>query len=472
MLRVLSRRSAVVAATTVAVGTSYLLLQRDAHAQLDSIPVTKRRPSPLWSPMTREQMLDHLRSSGVFMKRTEHGGPEPGIVPPGGVAAKLAAQADDDDVFDLLIIGGGATGAGTALDAASRGLKVACVERDDFASGTSSKSTKLVHGGVRYLQKAVMELDYEQYKLVKEALRERKVFLETAPYLSNMLPILLPIYTWWQLPYYYIGCKAYDLLAGKENMESAYWMGKGRSIEAFPMLKADGLVGSVVYYDGQHNDSRMNIALVATAVQHGAIVANRTEVVALHRKPDFKRGGIPRIHSATLKDKLTGEEFTVRTRGVVNATGPFADGVRKLDDPTIANIVAPSAGVHITLPVSVGRCRRHCQDLEFPLTPAARTTMAPRPWACSTPRPPTAVSSSSSHGRATSSPARPTRPLPSSRTPSPRSRRSSGSSTRSAATSRLTSRSVVVMSSRPGRVSARWFVTPEPRTRSRSSATT
>ncbi|TXT13074.1 hypothetical protein VHUM_01475 [Vanrija humicola] len=348
MLRVLSRRSAVVAATTVAVGTSYLLLQRDAA--LDSIPVTKRRPSPLWSPMTREQMLDHLRSSGVFMKRTEHGGPEPGIVPPGGVAATLAAQKEDDDVFDLLIIGGGATGAGSALDAASRGLKVACVERDDFASGTSSKSTKLVHGGVRYLQKAVMELDYEQYKLVKEALKERKIFLETAPYLSNMLPILLPIYTWWQLPYYYIGCKAYDLLAGKENMESAYWMGKGRSLEAFPMLKSDGLVGSVVYYDGQHNDSRMNIALVATAVQHGAIVANRTEVVALHKKPDFKRGGIPRIHAATLKDTLTGEEITVRTRGVINATGPFADGVRKLDDPSTAEIVAPSAGVHITLP--------------------------------------------------------------------------------------------------------------------------
>ena len=128
-------------------------------------------------------MLEHLRTSGVYIHRTAEGGPEPGPV-----LLKDEAEQDTDDVFDLVIVGGGATGAGTAVDAASRGLKVALVERDDFASGTSSKSTKLVHGGVRYLQKAVMELDYEQYKLVKEALRERKIFLETAPYLSSSLP--------------------------------------------------------------------------------------------------------------------------------------------------------------------------------------------------------------------------------------------------------------------------------------------
>lgn len=133
--------------------------------------------------------------------------------------------------------------------------------------GTSSKSTKLVHGGVRYLQKAVFELDYEQYKLVKEALHERKIFLQTAPYLSNMLPIMLPLYKcveihpnccyneltgcrYWQVPYYWIGCKMYDLLAGKENMETSYLMTKGKALEAFPMLKSDGLVGALVYYDG------------------------------------------------------------------------------------------------------------------------------------------------------------------------------------------------------------------------------
>lgn len=116
--------------------------------------------------------------------------------------------------------------------------------------GTSSKSTKLVHGGVRYLQKAVFELDYDQYKLVREALHERRIFLQTAPYLSQMLPIMLPIYKYWQVPYYWSGCKMYDILAGKENMESSYLMSKGKALETFPMLKSDGLVGAVVYYDG------------------------------------------------------------------------------------------------------------------------------------------------------------------------------------------------------------------------------
>lgn len=123
--------------------------------------------------------------------------------------------------------------------------------------GTSSKSTKLVHGGVRYLQKAVMELDYEQYKLVREALHERKIFLQTAPYLSAMLPIMLPIYKYWQVPYYWVGCKMYDILAGKENMESSYLMSKGKALEAFPMLKQEGLVGALVYYDGAYSSGYM-----------------------------------------------------------------------------------------------------------------------------------------------------------------------------------------------------------------------
>jgi glycerol-3-phosphate dehydrogenase len=347
MFRTVSRRGFATATAVTAVATGSYLLMRQEAALDSTVPVTKRRPGPLWSPMTRTQMMDHLRTSGKYIRRTAVGGAEPGFVPLDATTAD-----DDDDVFDLLIVGGGATGAGTALDAASRGLKVACVERDDFSSGTSSKSTKLVHGGVRYLQKAVMELDYEQYKLVREALTERKIFLETAPYLSHSLPILLPIYTWWQLPYYYAGCKMYDILAGKENMGGAYWMGAARSIEAFPMLKKDGLVGGVVYYDGQHNDARMNISLVCTAVQHGAIVANQCEVTALHKRPDPAHGGEERIHAATLVDRETGKEFVVKCRGVINATGPFCDGLRKLDEPTVQEIVAPSSGVHITLPVS------------------------------------------------------------------------------------------------------------------------
>lgn len=133
-------------------------------------------------------------------------------------------------------------------------------------------------------------------------------------------------------------------------MESAYWMGRGKALEAFPMLKDEGLVGGVVYYDGQHNDSRMNMSLVMTAVQHGAVAANYTEVVALHKKPSAAHGGQPRICGARLKDRMTGDEWDVQCKGVINATGPFSDGLRKLDEPTVKEIVAPSSGVHITLP--------------------------------------------------------------------------------------------------------------------------
>ncbi|ESK86944.1 glycerol-3-phosphate dehydrogenase [Moniliophthora roreri MCA 2997] len=288
--------------------------------------VESRRPPSPWTPPSRAEMLKKLKASDAI--RSISGKPMDNV----------------EEEFDLLIVGGGATGAGVAVDAASRGLKVALVERDDFASGTSSKSTKLVHGGVRYLQKAVMELDYEQYKLVREALHERRIFLQTAPYLSAMLPIMLPIYKYWQIPYYYSGCKMYDLLAGKENMESSYLMSKGKALETFPMLKSDGLVGALVYYDGQHNDSRMNIALILTAVKHGAVVANYTEVTQLHKD---KTG---QLNGARLKDNLTGEEWNIRAKGIINATGPFTDSLLSLDNPNHKPIVRASSGIHITLP--------------------------------------------------------------------------------------------------------------------------
>ncbi|XP_019472817.1 glycerol-3-phosphate dehydrogenase, mitochondrial-like isoform X2 [Meleagris gallopavo] len=151
--------------------------------------------------------------------------------------------------FDVLIIGGGATGCGCALDAVTRGLKTALLERDDFSSGTSSRSTKLIHGGVRYLQKAIMKLDFEQYKMVKEALQERANLLEIAPHLSAPLPIMLPVYKWWQLPYYWIGIKLYDLVAGSQCLKRSYVLSKSRALEHFPMLRKDKLVGAIVYYD-------------------------------------------------------------------------------------------------------------------------------------------------------------------------------------------------------------------------------
>ncbi|KAH9891791.1 DAO-domain-containing protein [Cubamyces lactineus] len=310
--------------TLAAVGGATALSAAGGYYYLNSGPTyppsTKetRRPPPPWTPPSRQQMLDALKASGTNPAEEE---------------------------FDLLIVGGGATGAGVAVDAASRGLKVALVERDDFSSGTSSKSTKLVHGGVRYLQKAVMELDYEQYKLVREALHERKIFLQTAPYLSAMLPIMLPIYKYWQVPYYWVGCKMYDILAGKENMESSYLMSKGKALEAFPMLKQEGLVGALVYYDGQHNDSRMNMALIMTAVQQGAVVANHVEVTSLD-----KDGAGGKIQGARVRDALTGQEWNVRAKGVVNATGPFSDALLTMDNPNHTPIVQPSSGTHITLP--------------------------------------------------------------------------------------------------------------------------
>ncbi|KAA8571411.1 hypothetical protein EYC84_001414 [Monilinia fructicola] len=258
-------------------------------------------------------------------------GADSAVVPPFGAdgAPSTATPQNEDDVYDLLVIGAGATGAGVALDAATRGLKVAVVERDDFSSGTSSKSTKLVHGGVRYLEKAVWELDYNQYALVKEALRERKYFLDTAPHLSSWLPIMLPLDKWWKAPYYWAGVRL--------------WM-------LFPMLKKDNLVGALVYYDGAHNDSRMNVSLAMTAALYGSTVVNHLEVTGLEKDANGKLCGATVRDLLEEKDGKTSKEFKIRARGVINATGPFCDSIRKMDDQGVKEIVAPSSGVHVILP--------------------------------------------------------------------------------------------------------------------------
>ncbi|KAI9848900.1 MAG: mitochondrial glycerol-3-phosphate dehydrogenase [Thelocarpon superellum] len=268
-----------------------------------------------------------------------------------GFGDRTASDSDADaEPYDLLIIGGGATGTGIALDAATRGLKVAMVERDDFSSGTSSKSTKLVHGGVRYLEKAVWDLDYNQYALVKEALRERKYFLDTAPHLSMWLPIMLPIDKWWKAPYYWAGTKFYDILAGSENIESSYFLTKSKALDAFPMLKRNDLFGALVYYDGAHNDSRMNVSLAMTAALYGATVVNHLEVTGLEKNAEG------RLEGARVKDLVPGKngktapEFSIKAKGIINATGPFTDSIRKMDQQDVEEIVAPSSGVHVVLP--------------------------------------------------------------------------------------------------------------------------
>ncbi|GKT87602.1 glycerol-3-phosphate dehydrogenase [Colletotrichum tofieldiae] len=286
----------------------------------------------------------------VELKRDNQGK----IVPPSFPSAKdrasqladLRAHSSDTDEYDLLVIGGGATGTGIALDAVTRGLKVALVERDDFSAGTSSKSTKLVHGGVRYLEKAVWNLDYSQLELVMEALHERKTFLNVAPHLSSSLPILLPIQKWWQTPYFWAGTKAYDLLAGSQGLESSYYVSANKALEAFPMLRRDNMVGALVYYDGQHNDSRMNVSLALTAALYGATVVNHVEVTSLEKNANGK------ITGAKVRDVMTpgSDSFTVRAKGVINATGPFADAVERMDNPDRKPIVAPASGAHIMLP--------------------------------------------------------------------------------------------------------------------------
>ncbi|KAL8969094.1 MAG: hypothetical protein Q9183_002159 [Haloplaca sp. 2 TL-2023] len=302
-----------------------------------------------------EQIADLKKSSGIrsavdAVKETTSGVPGSASKNYQGAAEGEQGKSQDEEPYDLLVIGGGATGAGIALDAVTRGLKVAMVEREDFASGTSSKSTKLVHGGVRYLEKAVWDLDYNQYALVKEALRERKYFLDTAPHLSNWLPIMIPVQKWWQAPYFWAGTKFYDFLAGAEGIESSYFLTKSRALDAFPMLRKENLFGALVYYDGAHNDSRMNVSLAMTAALYGATVVNHVEVTSLDKDANGK------IIGAKVKDRVQeknghqAEEFSIKAKGVINATGPFADAIRKMDEPQTQEIVAPSSGVHVILP--------------------------------------------------------------------------------------------------------------------------
>ena len=247
-----------------------------------------------------------------------------------------------DRNFDLLVVGGGATGAGVALDAATRGLSVALVERDDFSAGTSSRSTKLIHGGVRYLEKAVKEFDRSQFALVRDALRERAVLIRIAPHLARPLPLVTPLYNWLQVPYFLTGLKMYDWLAGKSNLHPSRFVDAKEALERFPMLKPDGLRGGVVYYDGQFDDARMNVAIALTAAEQGATVVNHAEVTAL-RKEDGK------VRGALVRDRESGRELEVAARVVVNATGPFTDSLRRMEDPSAAAMLTASSGIHVVL---------------------------------------------------------------------------------------------------------------------------
>jgi glycerol-3-phosphate dehydrogenase len=246
------------------------------------------------------------------------------------------------ETFDLLVIGGGATGCGVALDAASRGLRVALVERQDFSEGTSSRSTKLIHGGVRYLEQAIKGLDVGQFNLVRDALHERAVLLRLAPHLARAIALITPLYRIWEAPYYWTGLKMYDALSGKASVGASSFLSKEAALERMPTLRQKGLIGAVLYYDGQFDDARMNVSIALTAIAHGAAVANYVEVT------DFiKEGG--RVIGARLRDAREGQTFEVKARGLVNATGPYTDNLRRMDDPAVAPMVSVSSGVHIIL---------------------------------------------------------------------------------------------------------------------------
>ena len=245
--------------------------------------------------------------------------------------------------FDVVVVGGGATGAGVALDAAARGLRVALLERGDLASGTSSRSTKLVHGGVRYLERAVKQADRSQFHLVREALRERAVLLRNARHLARPLALLTPAYSPLDLPYYYTGLKLYDMLAGRANLRPSRRLGRDDALRRYPMLRRDGLRGAVEYHDGQFDDARTNVALALTAAEHGALVLNHAEVTAFERS-----GG--RLVGGEVEDRLTGARHAFAARVVVNAAGPYADAVRRLDDPSSPPLLRVSSGVHVVLP--------------------------------------------------------------------------------------------------------------------------
>lgn len=238
--------------------------------------------------------------------------------------------------WDIIIVGGGATGVGVAIDAATRGYSTLLLEQHDFGKGTSSRSTKLVHGGVRYLEQG-------NVALVMEALKERGLLRQNAPHLVSELPFVVPSYTWWEGPFYGIGLKLYQMLSGKYGFGSSQMISKEETIKRLPNVKTEGLSGGVVYYDGQFDDTRLLINMVSTAVHQGAVVLNYAKVTGLTRNDEGFIGGV------TWQDQETGESHTAHARVVINATGPFTDEVRHLADPSASPMISPSQGAHIVL---------------------------------------------------------------------------------------------------------------------------
>ncbi len=256
--------------------------------------------------------------------------------------------------FDLCIIGGGASGAGCALDAALRGLKVALIEKTDFAAETSSRSTKLVHGGVRYLEQAFKKLDFAQLRQVRHGLEERRILLQNAPHLAHPLGLITPVFSCWEGFYFWVGLKLYDWFAGlgrqrlaegsqKSGLPPSRWLSKREAIEMMPGL-SPRIHSAVLYYDGQMDDARYCLALIQSASEAGAVVANHLEVIGFQKDAQGKIGAIT-VKDDCEKDAL----FEVKAQQFLNCTGPFADNIRQLANPDLLPRIRPSKGVHLVL---------------------------------------------------------------------------------------------------------------------------
>jgi glycerol-3-phosphate dehydrogenase len=269
--------------------------------------------------------------------------------------------------FDVVIIGAGASGAGCALDAALRGLKVALIDKTDFAAETSSKSTKLIHGGVRYLEQAFKNLDFGQVKQVKHGLAERHTVLSNAPHLARPLGLITPVFSWVEGLYITIGLKIYGLFASKYDLlPKSQWISKKEVLQRMPTINPK-MHSAVLYYDGQLDDARYCVALVQSATESGAAVVNHLEAHAFEKDKD---GKLTAIH---VQDNLSGEEFVINSSLFINCTGPQADRVRLAANPTLSNRLIPSKGVHIMLPYSTLNSEN---AMMIPKTPDGRVVFA------------------------------------------------------------------------------------------------
>jgi glycerol-3-phosphate dehydrogenase len=250
--------------------------------------------------------------------------------------AALVATLTTEPAWDLIVIGGGATGLGVALDGISRGYKTLLLEQVDYAKGTSSRSTKLVHGGVRYLAQG-------DIGLVREALYERGLLLQNAPHLVKNQDFIIPNYEWWGGAFYTIGLTMYDLLAGKLSLGASRHLSKQETIQRLGNLKADGLKGGVLYHDGQFDDARLAINLAQTAIEQGGTLLNHFDVRGLLKDAAGKIAGVKAF------DRETGQLYSLKAKAVVNATGIFVDEILQMDKPGTKKLVRPSQGVHIVL---------------------------------------------------------------------------------------------------------------------------